>query len=74
VDAELVDRARAEVLLPHARSAHHGDVPVAGGGPRRPLERAYLAALERVAAWRTDGDQLVLVDGGGVELLRYRAS
>jgi hypothetical protein len=74
VDAELVDRARAEVLLPHARSAHHGDVPVPAAARDDRSGRAYLAALERVAAWRTDGDQLVLVDGGGVELLRYRAS
>jgi heat shock protein HslJ len=35
-------------------------------------ERAYLAALKRVASWRRDEDELTLADTDGRELLRYR--
>jgi heat shock protein HslJ len=39
--------------------------------PAYEVERAYLAALERVAAWRLDDVVLVLLDGDDAELLRY---
>jgi heat shock protein HslJ len=35
------------------------------------VEREFLAALERVAAWRSDGDELVLADADDEELLRF---
>ncbi len=38
---------------------------------RRHIEREYLAALPRVAAWRTEDDEVVLVDADEAELLRY---
>jgi heat shock protein HslJ len=38
------------------------------------VQRDYLAALERVAAARVEGDELVLSDGDGSELLRFRAA
>ena len=34
-------------------------------------ERDYLATLDRVAAWQTSGDELVLSDADGKELLRF---
>jgi len=39
--------------------------------PQTAVERAYLAALGKVASWSVDGDELVLSDGEGNELLRY---
>jgi heat shock protein HslJ len=42
--------------------------------PADQVERAYLDALSRVAGWRLDNSDLVLVDGDGAELLRYRAA
>jgi heat shock protein HslJ len=42
--------------------------------PADQVERAYLDALGRVAGWRADGTDLVLVDDTGAELLRYRAA
>jgi heat shock protein HslJ len=39
--------------------------------PADGIERAYLAALGRVAGWRLDGSELVLVDDERAELLRY---
>jgi heat shock protein HslJ len=42
--------------------------------PADDVERAYLAALDQVAGWGVDGDELVLLDDGGAELLRYRAA
>jgi heat shock protein HslJ len=39
--------------------------------PADEVERAYVAALEEVAGWRSEGEELVLVDGDGEELLRY---
>lgn len=42
--------------------------------PADELERAYLDALGRVAAWRSDDADLVLLDGDGTELLRYRTA
>jgi hypothetical protein len=30
-----------------------------------------VAALEQVAGWHSEGEELVLVDGDGAELLRY---
>ena len=43
--------------------------------PADAVERAYLAALERVVGWRVeeDGAELALLDDDGAELLRYRA-
>jgi hypothetical protein len=42
--------------------------------PADEVERAYLDSLGRVAGWRTDDSDLVLVDGDYTELLRYRAA
>lgn len=42
--------------------------------PADEVERAYLAALARVAGWRSAGADLILVDDDGAELLRYRAA
>ena len=39
--------------------------------PADAVERAYLAALGRVAAWHLDGSELVLADAEHNELLRY---
>jgi heat shock protein HslJ len=39
--------------------------------PTDAVERAYLAALGRVAAWHLDGSDLVLADDDHNELLRY---
>jgi heat shock protein HslJ len=36
------------------------------------VERAFLAALERVASWQIADGELVLSDAGGEELLRFR--
>jgi heat shock protein HslJ len=38
------------------------------------VERAYLAALERVAKWSREQDELTLANAGGTSLLRYRAA
>jgi heat shock protein HslJ len=38
------------------------------------VERAYLAALERVASWSRRQDELTLANGDGDPLLRYRAA
>ena len=42
--------------------------------PADAVERAYVSALGRVAGWRSDGAELVLLDGYGAELLRYRTA
>jgi heat shock protein HslJ len=42
--------------------------------PTDEVERAYLAALERVAAWRVDDAELVLLEDGGDEVLRFRTA
>ena len=42
--------------------------------PADTIERAYVAALGKVAGWRSDGEELVLVDADDVELLRYAAA
>jgi heat shock protein HslJ len=42
--------------------------------PADAVERAYVEALGRVAGWRSENDELVLLDGDGAELLRYRAA
>jgi heat shock protein HslJ len=39
--------------------------------PADTIERAYLAALAKVAGWRADGEQIVMVDADEAELLRY---
>jgi heat shock protein HslJ len=36
------------------------------------VERAYVAALERVASWRREADELTLTDADGSALLRFR--
>jgi heat shock protein HslJ len=46
---------------------------MACGPPGDAVEREYTAALGRVAAWRVDGSELVLLDGDGEELLRFPA-
>lgn len=50
--------------------------PVAGTemacpDPAREVEETFRAALERVAAWRMEKEQLVLLDDDGAELLRF---
>ena len=42
--------------------------------PADEIERAYLAALVDVASWAIDGEELVLSDAGGNELLRYEVA
>jgi heat shock protein HslJ len=42
--------------------------------PADVVEREYGAALESVRAWRVEEDELVLLDGDGAELLRFRAA
>lgn len=42
--------------------------------PADAIERAYVSAVGKVRAWRLDGEQLVLVDADGTELLRYAAA
>jgi heat shock protein HslJ len=42
--------------------------------PADAVERAYLEALGRVAGWRSEDAQLILLDEDGAELLRYRAA
>ena len=42
--------------------------------PTDAVERAYVAALERVAGWRSENEELVLVDDDDAELLRYRVA
>jgi heat shock protein HslJ len=37
------------------------------------VEKRFLEVLPQVEGWRMDGEQLVLADSGGAELLRYRA-
>jgi heat shock protein HslJ len=39
--------------------------------PAGEVERAFLAALGRVTAWRSENGELVLLDADEVELLRY---
>jgi len=39
--------------------------------PADAVERSYLAALGRVAAWHLDGSELILVDDDHNELLKY---
>ena len=39
--------------------------------PRDTVEQGYVAALGLAAGWDIDGDELVLSDGAGDELLRY---
>jgi heat shock protein HslJ len=45
---------------------------MACGPPTDAVERAYLAALERVASWRLENDQLTLADADGRTLLQFR--
>lgn len=40
--------------------------------PADEVERAYVDALQQVAQWRMDDAELVLLDNGAAELLRYR--
>lgn len=42
--------------------------------PADAVERAYLAALERVAAWRAEDGELALLDADETEVLRYQAA
>ena len=37
------------------------------------VERAFLAALERVRRWRLSGSQLELLDGAGTALARFES-
>jgi heat shock protein HslJ len=40
--------------------------------PGDAVERAYVAALERVASWRSENEELTLLDSNGEEVLRYQ--
>ncbi len=51
-----------------------GTTQMACAPPAEAVQREFLAALERVAAARVEGDELVLEDGEGHELLRFRAA
>jgi heat shock protein HslJ len=42
--------------------------------PADGVERTYMEALQRTAGWRSEGEELVLVDADDAELLRYRAA
>jgi heat shock protein HslJ len=42
--------------------------------PADAVEREYLDALGRVAGWRLENQDLLLLDSDGAELLRYRAA
>ena len=42
--------------------------------PADAVERAYVDALGRVAGWRLDGEELVLLDEDDAEVLRYGAA
>ena len=42
--------------------------------PADAVEREYGGALDNVRAWRVENDELVLLDGDGAELLRFRAA
>jgi heat shock protein HslJ len=42
--------------------------------PGDAVERAYLAALGRATSWRSENDELVLLDADEEEVLRYRAA
>ena len=42
--------------------------------PADAVERAYVEALGRVAGWRLDGEELVLLDEDDAEVLRYAAA
>jgi heat shock protein HslJ len=44
------------------------------GPPGDAVERAYLAALQQVAGWRSEDDELTLLDADDEEVLRYRAA
>jgi heat shock protein HslJ len=45
---------------------------MACGPPGDTVEREYVAALGQVAAWRSEGDELTLLDGDENEVLGYR--
>ena len=51
-----------------------GSTLIACPPPKDEIERAYLAALGDVASWSMDGEQLVLSDADGNELLRYEVA
>jgi heat shock protein HslJ len=54
-----------------------GDLAMTAMGcppPTDAVEQAYVAALERVRAWRMENEELVLLDGEEAELLRYRSA
>ena len=42
--------------------------------PADTVERSYVEALGRVAGWRLDGEELVLLDEDDAEVLRYAAA
>jgi heat shock protein HslJ len=56
-----------QLEIGHAATTQMACPPPADG-----IERDYLAALDRVAAWERSGDELVLSDADGKELLRFR--
>jgi heat shock protein HslJ len=47
---------------------------MACGPPADEVERVFVAAIERVEGWRVEGDELVLLDGDGDEVLRFAAA
>ena len=42
--------------------------------PADEVERTYMDTLQQTASWRSEGDELVLLDADGGELLRYRSA
>ena len=55
----------------HSRSARSRRPGWHAGRPTNRIEQEYLAALARVAAWRTEDDEVVLLHADEAELLRY---
>jgi heat shock protein HslJ len=47
---------------------------IACPAPADTVERAYLSALGQVTEWRSEDEELVLLDEGGSELLRFRSA
>ena len=75
-DGRGLDRLQPVHGAVHGRRRRDGDrdgrvTRMACPPPADAVERAYVAALGRVAAWHLDGSGLVLVDDDHNELLRY---
>ncbi len=72
VATRTVRRTRSTAT--HWRSASLRARSIACPPPVDEFERAYLDALGQVATWELDGEELVLSDADGNELLRYEVA